>query len=449
MQFPPLCRTRRSVSSNGVTPVALICGIGLSLAAACGQPRAEPTSKSAGIDMAGSSLASPPLMLPIATTLQVPLTGAYDALNVPSLVAGEWYLDPTTEVKIYKLTSATFPASMPNWGHDYSEGSDEVSLPYNGNTRAVLVYSGSGHWLVDFTPGVGVSNPRALTGSLSPATDLAFTFSSNPATPYYAYVSNGSSIVRFDLRTMAAAPGGGWPQTESGAVWLHQSENDGMFVWMRGANGSTMVAFEPSTGTRKTYTNPNMNEPRIDRAGRYVGLSMNTPRNGLLVWDWQTSSVVWSTDGVVPFAHNASLRRRWLSVDWNLGPFPPPFAMFTPDVPNSATHIGGPADSNLVHGNGNWIQHPADLNDQWALFTHYGSLRPPEDYWLAPGGMVLITANGQRRLLAHPYNTTGNYTFYSFGKFSSDGRYVLFTSDMNGSGRSDLFLAELPTAQGR
>jgi len=65
--------------------------------------------------------------------------------------------------------------------------------------------------------------------------------------------------------------------------------------------------------------------------------------------------------------------------------------------------------------------------------------------WLAPGGMVLITPNGQRRLLGHPYNTGTNYTFYSFVRLAPDGRYVLFTSDMDGSGRNDVFLAELPT----
>ncbi|HLQ64477.1 MAG TPA: Ig-like domain-containing protein, partial [bacterium] len=37
-------------------------------------------------------------------------------------------------------------------------------------------------------------------------------------------------------------------------------------------------------------------------------------------------------------------------------------------------------------------------------------------------------------------------TFFSFAKFSPDGNYVLFTSDMNGSARSDVFLAELPTS---
>jgi hypothetical protein len=124
--------------------------------------------------------------------------------------------------------------------------------------------------------------------------------------------------------------------------------------------------------------------------------------------------------------------------------YPPDFALFRPDVPNSGVHVGGPANGTTIHGNGSWIQHPANLDDQWALFCHYGSLRPTESYWLAPGAMVLVTPAGQRRILGHPYNTTGNYTFFTFAKFSSDGRYVLFTSDMNGSARSDVFLAEVP-----
>ena len=73
-----------------------------------------------------------PTLLPVATTAQVPLTSAYDALGVPAIPAGGSYSDPTTHVKIYKLTSGTFPASSPRWGHDYAEGGDEVSLPYNG-----------------------------------------------------------------------------------------------------------------------------------------------------------------------------------------------------------------------------------------------------------------------------------------------------------------------------
>jgi hypothetical protein len=413
--------------------------------AAAGAPQAIAAVDAPELTADATALPAPQL-LPVATTAQVPLTTAYNALNVPAKPAGATYADPTTGVTITKLTSATFPAAAANFGHDYAEGGNEVSLPYNGETRAVLVYNGGTHWLIDFTPGVGVGNARALSGTLSPFMDLAFTFSNNPATPYYAYVSNGSAVRRMDIRTMTEAPGNGWPQTETSAMWLHQSENDAMFVWMRGATGSTMVAFEPATNTKKTYTNANMNEPRIDRGGRYVGLSMNSPGNGLAVWDWNTGTIAWSTSGDpgIPFAHNASLKRRWVVSDWNTA-LPNQFAMFTSNVANSGVRLPGPSISNTLHGNGSWIQSPADLNDQWAIFNHYGSLRPPGSSWLAPGGMVLMTPNGQRRLLGHSYNTTTTYTFYAFAKFSPDGRFVLFSSNMNGASRSDLFIAALPT----
>jgi hypothetical protein len=195
-----------------------------------------------------------------------------------------------------------------------------------------------------------------------------------------------------------------------------------------------------------------MIQPRVDRAGRYVGITLDAPNvNGAIFWDWQANSVVWVHPGdpAAPFAHIASLKRRWLGVQWNEGPYPPPFYRIYPDVPSSAVDLGTgatlPANATQVHGSGNWIQNPTDLRDQWAVFLNYGGL-VPTGTWLAPGGMVLMTENGQRRLLGHSYNTTTNYALSSFAKFSPDGNYVLFTSDMNGSPRSDVFLAELPTS---
>src|SRR5439155_2642244 len=108
-----------------------------------------------------------PTLLPVATTASAINTTAYNALRVPNLAAGATYLDPVTGVKVYKITSSSFPVSghSGNWGHDYSEGGNEVSLPYNGLTRAIFVFDwANGHYLIDFTPGVGVSNPRPLTG---------------------------------------------------------------------------------------------------------------------------------------------------------------------------------------------------------------------------------------------------------------------------------------------
>src|SRR2546422_7394986 len=55
-----------------------------------------------------------PTLLPVATILQVPLTVAYNALNVPATRAAGRNLDPTTPVKSYNLTSANFPTSRFN-----------------------------------------------------------------------------------------------------------------------------------------------------------------------------------------------------------------------------------------------------------------------------------------------------------------------------------------------
>ena len=440
--------------STSDASVATVSGSGLVTAVAVGGATITATSegKSAGAAITVTTPSSggtpDPTLLPVATTLQAPLTAAYDALNVPAVAAGGSYRDPTTGVRVYKVTSATFPSTSANWGHDYAEGGDEVSLPYSGATRAVLVHGGA-YWLVDFTPGVGVSNGRQLTGSLAPVQDQAFAFSTNPATPWYAYVSNGASVRRLDIRTMTEAPGDGWPvNNEPVAVWLQQSENDGLFAWMRGASGPTVVGYEPGTGTLKTYTSTGIDEPRIDRAGRYVGLTMATPAEALYLWDWQADSIVWRTTGDpgIPFIHVASLRDRWYGVDWNLSQ-PYQYVVFDP-VAQTQTRIGGPTNSGNEYGNGNWIQHPADLDDQWALFSHFEGLEPAGSGWLAPGGMVYVTANGQRRLLGHPYTTiteAANYALASFVRQSSDGRYVIVTSDMNGSGRTDVFLVEVPT----
>src|SRR3989454_12030636 len=109
-------------------PVAPVSGSGLVTAVAVGGATITATSegKSAGAAITVTTPSSggtpDPTLLPVATTLQAPLTAAYDALNVPAIAAGGWYRDPTTGVKVYKVTSATFPTTSANWGHDYAEG---------------------------------------------------------------------------------------------------------------------------------------------------------------------------------------------------------------------------------------------------------------------------------------------------------------------------------------
>jgi hypothetical protein len=182
------------------------------------------------------------------------------------------------------------------------------------------------------------------------------------------------------------------------------------------------------------------------------------PDNSLVVWDWQTDTITWETQGMagtdsisqIPFAHNASLRRRWVGMQYNMN-FPPPFWSYDPSSAANSGKIlpGGTGPGIPEHCCGNWVQPDAVLDDQWSLTNMYGSLVVTGQFaaipWLAPGHIVLLTANGQRRALACCYNTATEYGKYSFAKFSPDGCFVMFTSNMNGSPRSDVFLAELPT----
>jgi len=434
-------------SSN--TSVATVSSSGLVTGKAAGSATITATSEgksgSAGVTVTAppSGGGTPdPTLLPVATTSQAPLTTAYNGLNVPAIAAGGSYLDPTTGVKIYKITSATFPASSSGWWHDYAEGGDEVSLPYTGTTRALLVRGSSGYWIVDFTPGVGVGNGRALTGSFVPVHDQAFAFSSNPATPYYAYVSNGTSVRRLDIRTMTEAQGNGWPVlNESEAVWLQQSENDAFFTWMRGQSGPVIVGYEPSTGTLKTQTISNVDQPQINRNAGVRQVALNNSNEAMLLWDFTQNRIICTTSGDPgpQFNHMAALRDRWMGMNWNGNHN---FDQFLPDCSNQ--NLGTPGSGNDYYANGSWNQHPTSLDDQWAIFSTQGGLVPSGSGWLAPGGMIFVTAKGQRRLLGHPYNTSTNYTTYSFVRESADGRYVMFTSDMNASRRTDVFLAEVP-----
>jgi hypothetical protein len=403
-------------------------------------------------------LIADPTLLPHATVSEALDLAAYTALNVPSLAAGTAYKEPTSGVNVYKLTSSSFPTTGPSFGHDYFEGNYEVSQPYTGDgiTRAVLVYaSTSMHYLIDFTPGIGVTNARALTGLVAPNLDISFTFSNNPATPFYAYVLNGTTLRRIDLRTLAEAPGGGFPVANAGTsgLWLQQSADDAELVWMNTSTGPTTFHYAPASQTLVSHTDANINEPRIDRGGRYVAFTMNTPGNGLQMWDTQTDTIAWSSlgDPGVPFAHVADLQHLWIANSWN-ETYPFPFATATPAA-GSLMDIWGPSVGNLPVGNGQWMQSPAsgDQKDAWTVWNSYGSLDGKGGSagpWLAPGGMVLLTVNGGTagaRLLGHPYSTQYTYADYAWPKLTADGRYVLFTSDMNGSGRYDLFLAEMPT----
>lgn len=413
------------------------------------------------IDMGLGATTANPAALPTATAAQTPPTTAYNALNVPGRAAGSTYTEPTSGVTVYKITSSSFPvASVAGFHHDYADGGHEVSLPHTGTTRTILVRDRSTllWWLIDFTPGTGVSNARQLPSNLAPPRDQSFTFSNNPATPFYAWVvtvdapTQLATIRRFNFVTMTEAPGGGWPRQDAIAssgewpIWLQQTENDAFFCWMRGPNGNTVVGYDPSTATLKARTVPGCNEPHLDRAGRYIGVSMTTPPNGMTVWDWQTDTITWTLPGDpgLPFAHMAVLRRRWVGVEYNAGT---KFWTIDPSVVGSNQVLNSQGSSSGVpeHVSGGWVQSQVAYDDQWALNNFYGAIQPGAGAWLLPGGMLFMTPNGQRRAVGHAFNSSIDILQLAYAKPSPDGRYIQFASNMNGQSRTDVFLVEMPT----
>lgn len=395
-----------------------------------------------------------PLLLPAATALQAPDTTAYNNLDVETLAVGSTYADPISGATIYRLTDANFPNANASCGHDYAEGNQEVSLPWSGTKRTFLMYRLGGgpftHWLIDFDPNGDpkLSNARELTDSLDPDRDICATFSNNPATPYYIYICNGGTVRRFDVRDGSEVTGGGWPWAGSIDAWLQQSKDDARFVGWRSGT-TTMVMYEPGTATQKTYQNANGNEPRLETDGRYVGLSMNTPNNGGVFWDWNDNAVDWTHDGdgsasEIPFAHNANLRSLFAGVNWNLAN-PKQFWTIDPADSGSPTNLSGGANADPVHCSGNWIQSVSQL-DQWFIAGIYNGTLDPGASYLGRGAIVFRRPSGGIRYLAHAYNTSAVYERFPFAKLSPDGRYVLFTSNMNGQSRCDLFLAVVPTS---
>src|SRR5262245_19817363 len=130
-------------------------------------------------------------------------TGQTPPGAVPNVNANSYYLDPTSGVKVWRATSASYPCAANNGGsfHDYGDVL-QISGDLGGNKHTLLIRTCGEYKLVDFERGQGFSNWRSLALDSYPAHDLAFTFSYQKATPHIAYVTTGRGrLVRYNTRT--------------------------------------------------------------------------------------------------------------------------------------------------------------------------------------------------------------------------------------------------------
>ena len=386
-----------------------------------------------------------PTQLPMASH-QAPNPTAYNALNVPGQPAGFSYNDPVTGVKIWKVTSATVPAANGSAGHDYSDGGNEVSLGWgpNNNTHTILIGTGgSNYYLVDFTTGVGFANYRALPAAAQPDRDLCSSFSN--IDPFILYVVSGNVLKRFNTQTMQIENTGFFPRSiPNHFAWLHHDKNDTWFVGVQNGNTTSWV-FNSQSGQFLTHTETWSDEIRLERDGRYAVMSTG---NIVRLWDLSTNTFgpVQNEGSNFWFAHVASLRGQWVTEDANAN-FPgAEDRYYVSGGQVVKTNILNNSLGSLGHNSGNWVQSDAELggnlNKQWSFASGYGA-DDPAYLWRNAVGLQRSDGSDQR-LLLHHYSINPVYFAIPWGKPSPDGKVVIFNSNMNGSGRYDLFVAEMP-----
>jgi len=382
-----------------------------------------------------------PSLLPAATG-QLKNVSAYTALNVRGMAAGSSYTDPVTGVRAWKVTSASVPTSGPFQSHFYSEGPAQVSWEWAAGKSTLYLLSG---YLVDFTRGVGFSNWRSV-----PSGTKQLTFSKNPATPRIAFVAVGSQLRRYDIGTNSYVDTGNFPASFNIETWLQQDKDDRWFV-ANGASSGTVIAWNSQTGQSYTRSVSGLDEPYLERDGRYVMLNGSSTQ----IWDLSNNTVAgFSAPGNTSVGHVPSLRGFFILSDVQTGQGITPQWRADPSAARSHAQFGtldGYAPD--AHPSGMWVQTDAELGNnlarQWWLRTSYNW-----SYTATGAGakeaIAFLRADGSGfRLLLHHYsvvptNGADNYWSMPRGTLSVDGKLVMFDSNMNNSPRSDVFLAEVP-----
>jgi uncharacterized protein YjdB len=380
-----------------------------------------------------------PTLLPRATG-QLPLAGTYGR----GLAAGQTYTDPLTGVLVLKLTSSSVPNANGGVYHGYSEGGPVISQPWlgtDGNTYYTAYLSHG--WLVDirydtFAP----SNWRTVPID----GEINFAFSLNPATPrigYYVDDGNDKTIHRYNTATNRNENTGIFPYTTSavgGALsWLQVNLNDGWLVGMLNSN-ATVIGVRISDGLERIIPRGanDVDEPHIDREFPIVYISTNNEAN--IVVNLETGAIIPETDpqNIDAADHEAPLRGKVVYINYTVNGI-----VSTSRTGNVQIEVQpSPTDwSGDWHMAGQWVfNNPSEyfIMDQFARNGNYPIRQ----------GMIGFVSIGDDVRILVATDATG--TGYDTGgqvhpTLAPDGKLVMWTSNMNGSGRFDVFVARVPT----
>ena len=397
----------------------------------------EPTGGDNGGGFTAESIADP-TRLPQATG-QHPTAGTYGR-NLP---AGQTYVDPNTGVTVLKLTSASVPTSNGGMYHGYSEGGPNISQPWTGTDGETYYSVKVGGWLVDIR-----------YSSLTPLNwrrvdywgEIGFAFSLNPATPRIAYLVNDKRVDRYNTATNATENTGRWPWNIAAGgdypQWLQTQLNDTWLVTMLQST-TTIVGFRPSDGFERAVTpaaaGVSIDEPHLDRQDPVVYISGDSdPKNKMINLATGAFKVPTDPNGWAQDSHQAPMRGKTVAQGhWQAN------AIVATGSDGRVWKVASPTPTDVngdYHLAGQWVfNNPAEyfVADQWAANGSNAIYR----------GMIgFVSMAGDVRLLAA---TDATGTGYGTGgqphpTLAPDGKFVMWTSNMNGSARYDTFIARVP-----
>ena len=332
-----------------------------------------------------------PTLLPVASR-QLPLFERYTGR---SLAAGGSYLDPVTGVRIWKATGPSTPVGNSAAAHDYGSGAVQASRDWGTNQHTILV-NVAGHYLVDFTRGAGFSNWRPTPGVNA---DLCFTFSQKASTPRIAYYVSGTTLYRYDTQTNAQAPNGFFPKsfasvTSASLLWLQQDKNDEWFVMMPN-DQSMVIAWNSVTNVTQVIRPGALDEPHLDKDGRFVALLIGATAPDWRLYDLQTQTL---GAPISKQTHLEGIRSLFVSSDPDIATGPQYY--YDPYTSRQvSTLTASQVSPDGQHRSGQWVQPDAQLSGgsllkQWYLWSGFEDGIVTPGSWTLQGGQVYWTTPG-------------------------------------------------------
>jgi hypothetical protein len=378
-------------------------------------------------------------------------TTAYQALNVRAMAAGAAFRDPVTGARTVKVTASGTPAAT-QFCTIYATQGLQVSQAWGPSLNQytiAFIDIACNVYLCDYTLGGTTTNYRR-----GPAGAGRVAFSRRAGQAQIMYVQSGSQLSLYNTATNSTANSGifpiAWSTDSTPNCWLQLNAAE---TWATGIapGGGAVTAVNTTTGKVITQTVGGLDELYSgynDVALINCDSGGSGPTAGY-VWNLDTNTLtsVGMPYGPMPYvSHCPSMRGFWVATDTYTGNGGMPLYKINEDGSHSqlSTFQGYYGQ---WHACGHWKQ-SAGL-DQYILYSMWD---PPATGWTPSLQYALVFCRadtGSTSVLGHHYSvlppsTTDSYWSQPHATQSTDGRIVLFGSNMLDGPRIDVFLMEVP-----